>query len=136
MNIQRCPDKPGNNMHLYYPGDDYVDWVGVDGYNFGEHHDQWHHWQTFEEIYRDLLKSFAIKYPAKPLMIAEFGSAPGKGHQRSTWIREAFQTIQQYPQIKAAVWFNLDKRREGEPDWRIDVTPESLQAFNETFAKP
>lgn len=135
-NIVSCPDQHNNNMHLYYPGDDYVDWVGVDGYNFGEHHDQWHHWQSFEEIYSDLLKSFAIKYRTKPLMIAEFGAAPGKGNQRPIWIRKAFQYIQQYPQVKAAVWFHLDKRREGEPDWRIDVTPASLKAFNETFAKP
>ena len=33
-----------------------------------------------------------------------------------------------------AIVFNFDKRREGEPNWRIDADAESLRAFRETFA--
>ncbi len=135
-NILSCPDTPENNMHLYYPGEAFVDWVGVDGYNFGEHHDQWHHWQMFGDIFGDLLSDFRTRYAGKPLMITEFGCAPGESDQREKWIRDAYKFLQTQPQVKAVIWFNLDKRREKEPNWRIDVTPESLQAFNETFAKP
>lgn len=44
--------------------------------------------------------------------------------------------LQRRPQVKAAIWFNCDKQHEGKANWRIDVSPESLRAFNETFAAP
>ncbi len=135
-NVVSVPDVPANDMHAYYPGDAYVDWVAVDGYNFGDDHDRWHKWQSFEDIFGDVLRAFARKYPGKPVMISEFGCAPGEGGQRAQWIRDAFAALRNHPQVRAVVWFNFDKRREGEPNWRIDITPESLKAFNETFAAP
>ena len=135
-NCLSAPDTPENDMHLYYPGDDVVDWVGIDGYNFGEHHDEWHTWESFETIFDKLLTDFEKRYAGKPIMIAETGSAPGKGKQRVEWIRAAHAYLAKRPSVKALVWFHYDKRRENEPDWRIDVTPESLEAFNATFAAP
>lgn len=133
-NVVSCPDKPENDMHLYYPGDEYVDWVGVDGYNFGDNHDQWHKWQSFAVIYKDVLDGFEKRYPHKPIIIAEFGCAPGDPVARQTWIRQAYHSLEARKQVRAAIWFNYDKRSEGEPNWRIDATPGALKAFNETFA--
>ena len=133
-NFESCPNTPENDMHRYYPGDKYVDWVAVDGYNFGDHHDQWHKWMTFDEVFAKVLASFAVRYPDKPVMLAEFGCAVGKPGRRAQWIREAYKSLMRRPQVKTVIWFDLDKRRKGEPDWRIDATPDSLQAFNETFA--
>lgn len=135
-NLVSCPDTPENNMHLYYPGDEYVDWIGIDGYNFGDHHDQWHQWESFETLFGGVLNDLTKHYPKKPLMIAEFASASGKPAQRATWIREAYQYLQARPDVRAVVWFNLNKQREGEQNWRIDSSPESLAAFNDTFASP
>jgi len=133
-NVVSCPDTPGNDMHRYYPGNAQVDWVSLDGYNFGEGHDKWHHWQSFKAIFHRPLKDLERRYPDKPIIISEFGCAPGQGNQRPTWIKRAYQALAEHPRVRAVIWFNLDKRRENEPDWRIDVTPQSLQAFNETFA--
>ena len=135
-NIVSVPDTPDNDMGRYYPGDAYVDWVGIDGYNFGDHHDRWHRWQSFDDVFGEVLARFAKSHAAKPVMIAEFGCAPGKPGQRAQWIRAAYKSLQHRPQVCAVVWFNYDKRREKEPNWRIDVTPQSLEAFNETFAAP
>lgn len=135
-NVTNCPDVPENDMHRYYPGDAYVDWIGLDGYNFGDDHDEWHTWQSLEKIYEKTLGELIERYPNKPISISEFGCASGSDRQRSQWIREAHAYLQRFPQVKSAIWFNYDKRREKEPNWRIDVTPESLRAFNETFAAP
>ncbi|MEZ4654400.1 MAG: hypothetical protein R3E12_12615 [Candidatus Eisenbacteria bacterium] len=35
--------RTANAIEVYYPGKGEVDWLGVDGYNFGDHHDEWHH---------------------------------------------------------------------------------------------
>ncbi len=133
-NVVSCPNTPENNMHLYYPGDEYVDWVGVDGYNFGDHHDKWHQWQSFDDVFAKTLREFEVHYPGKPVMLAEFGCASGNTKQRASWIRDAHKALEAYPQVKAAIWFNLDKRRENEPNWYLTSTDQSLQAFNETFA--
>jgi hypothetical protein len=70
------------------------------------------------------------------MMITEFGCAPGAPGQRDRWIRDAYETLRGIPKVQAVIWFNYDKRREGEPDWRIDATAASLAAFNATFAAP
>jgi len=134
-NVVNCPDTPRNDMHLYYPGDDCVDWVSLDGYNFGDHHDKWHHWQSFEQVFGEALRGLATRRPNKPIIISEFACTPGKGDQRARWIREAHAALEQHANVRAVIWFNYDKRREKEHNWRIDVTPESLEAFNETFAR-
>jgi hypothetical protein len=134
-NIESCPNEPGNAADLYYPGDEYVDWVSVDGYNFGDNHDEYHRWQSFEEVYSGVLDRYRLQYSHKKAIISEFGSAPGQGKQRATWIREAYAALERYPQVKAVIWFNYDKRREQEPNWRIDAAAGSLKAFNETFAR-
>ncbi len=135
-NVTSVPETPANAMHHYYPGDAYVDWVGVDGYNFGDDHDPWHKWQSCASVFDGVLKDFQQRYPTKPAMLAEFGCAHGKPGQRGPWIRNAHAALIQYPQLRAVIWFNYDKRREREPNWRIDVTAASLRAFNESFAAP
>lgn len=133
-NVQSCPDEPTNAAERYYPGDDYVDWIGVDGYNFGDDHDKWHHWSSFESIFAKTLTALHTQHPDKPIMISEFACADGEPARRAGWIREAYAFLRQRHEVRAAVWFNYDKRREGEPNWRIDTSAESLAAFNATFA--
>ncbi len=135
-NILSVPDTPENAAHKYYPGDETVDWVALDGYNFGDHHDQWHCWQPFEDVFAGPLADFQRRYPHKPLMLSEFGCAPGQPGQRAAWIRDAHRALQKYPRVRAVMWFNVDKRREREPDWRLHEVDGSLAAFNETFARP
>ncbi|MHC4136475.1 MAG: glycoside hydrolase family 26 protein [Planctomycetota bacterium] len=123
-----------DDMHRYYPGDDVVDWVALDGYNFGDGHDRWHAWQSFAAIFRAALDAFAERYPEKPVMIAETGCAADP--RKAQWIRGAYAWLRGRPQVRALVWFNHDKRRENEPDWRIASDAEARRAFNETFAAP
>ncbi|MDX1531405.1 MAG: glycosyl hydrolase, partial [Rhodothermales bacterium] len=66
-NVVSVPDTPDNDMHRYYPGDAYVDWVGLDGYNFGDHHDEWHRWQSFAEVFEAPLAELESRFPRKPV---------------------------------------------------------------------
>ncbi len=135
-NVVSIPRTKENGIHKYYPGDDVVDWVALDGYNFGDHHDKWHTWESFEKVFDKALNEFAKRYPKKRIMIAETGCAADGNNKRAAWIRAAHAYLAKRSQVKALVWFHYDKRREKEPNWRIDATKESLAAFNETFAKP
>jgi hypothetical protein len=133
-NILSVPDTPANGRQRYYPGDEYVDWVGLDGYNWGDDHDQWHSWQSFDEIHHAALEDLGRRYPTKPIIVGETACVSGSPGQKAAWIRDAHHALAHHPRVKAVVWFHYDKRAEGEPNWRVDTSPDALQAFNETFA--
>ncbi|MGF1452033.1 MAG: glycoside hydrolase family 26 protein [Opitutales bacterium] len=115
----------------YYPGDAYVDWVGLDGYNFGDNYDQYHRWQSFTEIFGPSIT--AIGRFEKPLILSEVGCA--EDPRKPTWLREMFAGLREFPSVEAFVYFNYDKRSEGEPDWSLDSSPAALRAFRENLPR-
>jgi len=133
-NVVGIPRTPENATALYDPGDEWIDWVALDGYNFGDEHDPWHHWESFGEVFEQPLAELIGRHPDRPVLIGETGCAPGP--QRAQWIRDAHAWLLDQPQVRGVIWFDHDKSREGEPDWRIDNSAESLAAFNQTFAAP
>ena len=120
-----CPnvtDIDGGNKHTmdYYPGDAYVDWTGVDGYNWGTTNGGW---QTFQQVFREIYPLLAAK--KKPIMIGEMSSAQAGG-DKGKWIDEIIPTLRAgFPLIKCVIWFDINK----EADWRISSSPESEAAF-------
>ena len=109
-NVESAPREAWNNRNNYYPGDQYVDWVGVDGYNWYTTLSQ--PWMTFSDIFDSAgfnyaLKDFTCRYP-KPQIIAEFASVegPGGASTKASWITDAFQKIPEFPFVRATVWFN------------------------------
>ena len=112
-------------LKKYFPGKDYVDWLGIDGYNWGDPQDDFD--KLFSIIYSILTEHPEI-FGDKPVMLGEFACA--EGDFKPEWIKEAFQKIKEkYTKIKAFYWFNAKKER----DWRIDPYPESLKAFKEAI---
>lgn len=120
-----CPnvtDIHGGNRNTmdYYPGDAYVDWTGVDGYNWGTRNGGW---QSFEHLFQNIYPLLAAK--KKPILIGEMASAKAGG-DKAKWIDEIIPTLRRsFPLIKGVVWFDVNK----EEDWRISSSPESEAAF-------
>lgn len=123
------PESPWNKCSKYYPGNEYVDWVGMDAYNWGR--DQGGgSWVSLKRMMKARYEEFTASYPDKPIMIGEFGSGTSGG-DKAQWVREAMSCIKEdYPAIKAAVWFNIKKER----DWRIQSSESSVAAFKESVA--
>jgi mannan endo-1,4-beta-mannosidase len=114
----------------YFPGDQWVDYVALDGYNDGTASfgvDRW------ESLYQVFASSYAqvTRLSAKPVIISEVASSEAGG-DKAAWIREGFlSTIpQRFPRVAAVVWFDRDQ----EEDWRIDSSAASLQAYREVVA--
>ncbi len=125
-NVTDSPRTPGNAMELYYPGDDYVDVLALDGYNWGDALPSVG-WRSFETVFRggyDRVTALGDQ----PVWIAEFASAD-EGGDKSDWVRDMFATTG-FDRIEALIWFNEEK----EADWRIDSDPATLQAFRESLA--
>jgi beta-mannanase len=113
-----------------YPGDDYVDWIGVDGYNGGTAL-PWGGWLTFAQVFGSTLNEISALSPTKPVMIAETASAEAGG-SKAAWITDFFAELAARPQIKGFVWFNHNK----EADWRIESSDAARLAFAAGVADP
>ena len=58
-----------SGFRALYPGNSYVDWTCLDGYNFGNP------WRSFETIYGRSYKEILRIAPSKPMMVGETGQA-------------------------------------------------------------
>lgn len=111
----------------YYPGTDYVDIVGLDGYNFGDRHSAHHRWQSFSEIFGPSIDGLKRYFPDKPIWINEVGCADDP--RKAAWIRDFLAAFHADPALKVFIWFNEDKQYAGEPNWRFDSDHDSLDEF-------
>jgi len=125
-----APDASWNTYDAYYPGDEYVDWVGMDGYNFGTSQ-SWSSWVEFFNIYNSFYH--AMEVYNKPIMIGEYASVedPQNVNRKANWITNAYlYTKAVFPKIKAITWFHI-KKYEGnvQTDWRINSSTNALNAY-------
>ncbi len=123
-NNNSVPAEAWNNPILAYPGDQYVDMVGLDGYDFDGTSS---FSDLFSSIYSKILTS--IK---KPMFIAEMATGR-KGAEKAKWIQDMDKSLRgNLAGIKGFVWFNINKER----DWRFDQSVASTQAAREAFSTP
>lgn len=131
-NDRNCPPTNWNNALRYYPGDEYVQMIGVTGYNNGNYYKNLgEHWREFKTIYDEIERSYGQVFGCYPWIITEFASSSYGGNKKA-WIDSMFDHIDEYPRIKIAVWFNAadydSKGKAARPYW-LDETKESLNAF-------
>ncbi len=137
-----CPNLTGyyrsTPLEGLYPGDTYVDWIGMDGYNFGT--DRNNSWQTFYDVFKHTYDELTTLAPIKPLMIGEVASSEdggplGRPASKAAWVSDAFTTQlpTHFPKIKAVVWFNWN---DDDPalDWPIESSQASINAFTASIA--
>jgi hypothetical protein len=121
----------------WYPGDDWVDWIGVSGFNtFGTDDTRW---RTFPSIFAPF-REWALPR-GRPLLIVSSASGenpyvePDDPRSKATWIREALSQLESWPEVQGFVWFN-GFGPDDEGRWLVDSTPEALAAFRELGAAP
>jgi hypothetical protein len=130
----------GWNMFVqYYPGRDYVDWLGLSVYGQQYNDDPW---SPFPPLLEWPYKELAALDPDKPVMITEWGCGEfPKSGSRAQWISSAFaemKNVKKYPRIKAAVfWHERWENDDGTySNLHVNSTPESLAAYREGVADP
>ena len=117
-----------------YPGDRWVDWVGLSGFSWGG---PWE-WESARAIFRNSYREI-VRMTDKPFLIAE--TAAGEvGGDKAKWIKQTFaRDLPRMPRVRAVVWFNgreqFDKLKQW-VEWDVDSTPASLAAFRRAVASP
>jgi hypothetical protein len=133
-----CPNvDPENQMQslsALYPGDSYVDWTGLDGYNWGTNPTRPDRWRSFDSLYSSTYKKITGTIaPSKPLMISEVGSTE-YGGSKAAWIKDMLAKIPtDYPKIRGLLWF--EKFDDG-MDWPIETSASATSAFAEGMQNP
>lgn len=115
------PDEPKSDFNLYYPGDQYVDWIGVYGFNWGSDFSKGPGWVEFGYLFDEFLRNTACLYD-KPLMVGPTGSVDLPG-SKTEWIANIYRGLTEYPNVRAVVWFNdFAYNNPDEADFRVTVT--------------
>ncbi len=114
-----------------FPGDEYVDWVGLDGYNWGTTQ-SWSSWQNFSDVFGSSYDELVKLAPGKPVMIAEFGTTD-QGGDKPGWFSAALNTQipQRFPEVKALIFYNEDRSQEEQSNWKIDSPPQTLKSIQQ-----
>ncbi len=130
-----------NNMKQYYPGDDYVDWIGVSIYGSQRVGDRWLEViDTFDETYDNM----AGISSNKPLALFEFGVTEDKERgNKSQWIQDVFNfvTSSGYSRIKLISYWNQNFPIYNQGKivnyslMQIDTSPEVLYVYRENINK-
>lgn len=116
VNSVSVPQTAENQIANYYPGDAYVDIVGVDGFNMDNP------WLSFDEIFSDSLNT--VSQYNKPVFIFSFGSA--EGPQKADWLHDSLYTqIPRYPLLEGWIYFNQNKER----NWLLWSDSETFSVF-------
>lgn len=118
-NISRLPP-----IDDYYPGDDYVDWVGMTGYYRPEDEAP-----TFASTYDATLAELRRVAPGKPIILSEVG-ATESGGRKPEFIADFFAGLPRNPDVIGFLWFNYVVTEDGRTnDWRVQSSREVTDAF-------
>jgi len=107
---------PGVPLKPLYPGDSYVDWIGVIGYYTDSGA------STFSTLFGPT-KAAVRKFTRKPIIIAETAAQPGP--RKRTDVADLFAGVARSRDVIGFVWFDYVKRA----DWRIGSDPSALTEF-------
>ncbi len=137
--IYSNPDEEWNRAKYYYPGDDYIDWIGISLY--GAQNTKENYWDMFSEILEERYETIQEISTKKPIALLEFGVTDN--HElgsKSEWLEDAFETIlsKRYIHFKAiSYWHETWQEEDGSiASIRIDSSQESLNTFKEYTKTP
>ena len=125
-----CPnvDPHGTMQDLpgLYPGDSYVDWTCLDGYNWGTNPTSPKGWRSFDQQFRSTYDEIVNEIaPSKPMVIGEVGSSE-YGGSKADWIRDMLARVPSYSKVRALLYF--EKFDDG-MDWPLVTSDTAIGAF-------
>ncbi|HEV7897607.1 MAG TPA: glycosyl hydrolase [Planosporangium sp.] len=110
-----------------YPGDDYVDWIGLSGY-YGTAGTQGY--RSPDSIFDATLADLHT-FSKRPIVITETAATDTAG-LKAQWVRDFFQYLPKHADIIGFIWYEAVR----EADWRIASSQAASKAFAELAADP
>ncbi len=132
MNGNDNPAESTNQMAQYYPGDSYIDWIGVSVMGAQQDSD---YWDEFVAVMDPAYAEISTVTPNKPIALVETGviEDPHDPSRKANWISNAYQVLKtnRWPRLKAYSYWNEKMGTEATEidDLSITSSPAALAAF-------
>jgi hypothetical protein len=127
----------GTNLAAYYPGDSYVDDVGLDGYNQAQAAGV--PWETPQQVFGSSYAELE-GITKKPVIITETSSVEANsaeaaaGESKAQWISQLAAYLPTLGNVIGVCWFNQESLTNGaEVDWSVDTSAATLAAWDADF---
>lgn len=130
-NEKSFPNFAYNHYLNYYPGNEYVDVVGLTAYNTGNYYNG-EIWRSFSQSYDHFYYDY-VKHFNHPMMITEFSGASAGG-DKAAWFDDMFNKMSSYDRIKLAVLWNgqdYDMSKPGKTvsrNYRLDLEQDVINS--------
>lgn len=119
----------------FYPGDEHVDYTGIDGYNWGTAPGHAGPWKSPAEVFQPTVERLAVIAPTKKIIICETASTE-HGGSKAKWIKQLLGTyLPSHPRIVGFTWFNDRENADG-MDWIIETSKTAQTAFKTGISSP
>ncbi len=134
------PSDEWNHPKYYYPGDDYIDWIGVSVY--GELYPALQYWDSYDDVmeYDNAYEKVLAISSEKPFAILEMGVTDfSPDGSKAQWLRDAFASIRddKYINFQAVNYWHENWDNNGSATTlEINSSAEVLQTFQEEIAHP
>lgn len=130
VDTAKSPHASWNQAEYYYPGDEYIDWIGLSV--FGAQLPT-HEWIEFLPKLKAFWPEIASIAKRKPVIISEFAVIEDKRNpnRKAQWIQRALRTIETglYPIKGITYWNSPGWLEDGSADFRITSSQQALNTF-------
>ncbi len=136
VNNDDVPNKPWNRFEKYYPGDDYIDWIGVSVYGAQTPTDE--EWLLFSDMMDEVYPRLESLSTSKPIVVLEFGVTSGNplGDQ-AEWAEDALKNLTElrWPRVIGFSWWNEAWQNDDDPDHDTDMRVQDNPDLADVFQK-
>lgn len=136
VNNYSSPRSAWNRMANYYPGTDYVDWLGMSVYGKMDRNEGW---AKFNEVMDDPYAEICRLDADKPVFLAEWGVGEFPPGDKAEFITRALADVRtRYPRVRVGVfWHERWQNSDGTySNLRVNSSPEALEAYRRGIADP
>jgi len=130
------PQEPWNAFANYYPGADYVDWLGLSVYGQMAHDQDW---STFVDVMEHGYQEICQLDGSKPVIVAEWGVGEFPPADKGQFLRQALNDMRgRYQRVRAAVyWHERWENEDGSfSNLHVNSSPAALRGYRTGLADP
>lgn len=107
----------------FYPGDAYVDWIGMDAYGGAS---TWDYMLNGQSFGMNFWSAFATAH-AKPLMLCEWALSDGATGDSPTWMNQILGWMDANPVVRASLYFEFNNNVGH--NYLLEALPNSAAAY-------
>ncbi len=134
VNSDDSPTANWNRFEMYYPGDGYIDWLGLSAYGAQTPMDD--SCNDFQSAVDGAYQRLVTMAPGKPVVVLEFGVTSGNPLcDQAVWAREALGNLTgaRWPAVIGFSWWNEAWQNDENPNHKTDMRVQDNPALGGVF---